>query len=314
MNFDPMHVDYYSVRRLSPFQGVVQITQTPQTRALSVDKVNWQLQIRYDRPEPRWSSLDNIAMIRRYRRYGVWTKREGLSRLAFPPNVDVNAVQKEASVLLEALAYMPSKTCFPLADLIELWLLDAKHRLPLALLASTLGRDKHCPIRTVEWIGSFAYDREGMSSESAESLTEELRVSIERLVNTTSGTPGQAQWFERTRSGAGIGLDGVRLNPNLRNRRLSARQFPQLPLREDWPDQVETDMVHDFHAWQAPTLLTLPNLTNETRYDLEYFACRRPLTLFSLHRLYPEIIQKDRVTKALVEARIRNANARSPTA
>lgn len=306
---DPLDVEYFSVRRLSPFQGIMHITQTPQTRALSIDGINWQLQIRHSMPRPQRGSLDSIGLTERYLRYGVWTKRDGLSQLSIPPIKSIDVVQQEVSVILAALAHISSNTRFPLADLIELWLLDAKHRLPLALLASALSREKRGTIRTVEWIGFSAHDKKSTPPGSAESLSEQLRVPVEKLVNSTSGARAQAQWFERTASGAGIGLEGVRLDNDLGTRRLSAHQFPQLPLREDWSEQAHIKMVHDFHAWQAPTLLTLPNLSNKARYELEYFASKRPLILLSLHRLYPEVIQKELIAKALVEARIRKANA-----
>ncbi len=304
---------YYSVRRLSPFQGVLQITEIAKTRALSADGIHWQIQIRHDMPKPRWGSLDNVVLTRRYLRYGVWNRRDGLSRLPIPPTVVLNVAQKKASALLDALEAMPSDTHFPLGDLNELWLLDANHRLPLALLASALSRDRRRPIRTAEWIGVSAQDRRIAASGAAESLAQDLRGTVERLIKSASGTQSQAQWFERTPSGAAIGLEGVHLDPTLRDRRLPASVFPELPLRADWPEQSHVQTVRDFHSWQAPALLTLPNISDKTRRRLENFAGRRPLAVYSMYRLYPKIIQKELITKALVEAKIRIANASSDT-
>jgi hypothetical protein len=106
----------------------------------------------------------------------------------------------------------------------------------------------------------------------------------------------------------------VRLEPALRDRRLPASVFPELPLKGDWSDWIQSETVLKFHAWQAPLLLTLPDITDKTRRQLEHCASRRPLAMHSLYRLYPKIMQKELITKALVEAKIRTANTSGKTA
>ena len=103
--------------------------------------------------------------------------------------------------------------------------------------------------------------------------------------------------------------DGMRLDAALMNRRLPATVFPEMPLRGKWSDGSQTETVQEFHAWQAPALLTLTYIADASRSRLEYYACRRPLAVLSVYRLYPKTIQRKLIIKALVEAKIRTANS-----
>ena len=92
-------------------------------------------------------------------------------------------------------------------------------------------------------------------------------------------------------------------------RRLPPDAFPQLLLEEDWEDAKERGLVEDFHDWQAPYLLTLAGLAPSKRGALERAAGRQALLVHALHRLYPEIVNKEVINKALVEATLRHAEA-----
>ncbi len=301
------HIDHYSARRLSPFQGILQIIETSGARALSVDGINWQIQLRHKLPKPRWGSLDNVVVTRRYLRYGIWSRRESLSRLPLPPTADAKAVQSEAKEFLKILENSSPNTPFPIRDKIELWLLDNKDYQPLALLASALSRSRRSHIRTAEWFASLPHDRDTPLARCSEYLSHDLREAISKLVNGMAGSPARAQWFERDEAGSGIGFDGVRLDTSLINRHLPCSAFPILPLREDWVKLKEQQIVAAYHAWQAPWLLTLPHIADTSRAELERFAARQPLTVRMNYRLYPKIIDPGLINKALVEAEIRRA-------
>ena len=43
---------YYSVRRLSPFRGLLQVIENQGARALSIDGINWQVQVRHEMRKP----------------------------------------------------------------------------------------------------------------------------------------------------------------------------------------------------------------------------------------------------------------------
>ena len=124
----------HALRRLDPFLGVTQVVEGAAGRALSVDGVNWEIQLRATLPAG-WGVLNRGRGENVFFRFGVWSREEGLAR--FPParNVDPNAAERDTAALLaqveEALPALP----FPLADTLECWLLDADRK-PLALLAS----------------------------------------------------------------------------------------------------------------------------------------------------------------------------------
>lgn len=54
MNVQTKPFRRYSVRRTNPFQGVVQIVSSTDSRALSLDGVNWEIQIRTQPPGDTW--------------------------------------------------------------------------------------------------------------------------------------------------------------------------------------------------------------------------------------------------------------------
>ena len=301
-------INHYSARRLSPFQGVLQIIETSSARALSADGLNWQIQLRHNMLKPRRRSLDNVVVTRRYIRYGIWSRREGLSRLPLPPTADVKALQLEAEEFIRLIEQSPSNVPFPIRDKIELWLLDNKSHQPLALLASALSRSRRSHIRTAEWFSCLPHDRGTPATCSSETLSHNQRDAISKLVNGVAGSPAGAQWFERDDdAGPGIGFDGVRINSALINRRLPSSAFPKLPLREAWPKPKDQQTVAAYHAWQAPWLLTLPNIADTSRAEIEKLAVLRPLTVRLNYRLYPKIIDPALINKALVEAEFRKA-------
>ena len=216
-------------------------------------------------------------------------------------------MRNEAEEFLKLLEKSPPKAPFPIRDKTELWLLDNKNHQPLALLASALSRSRCSQIRTAEWHPSLPHDRDTAVTRCSENLSHAQREALSRLVNGMAGSPARAQWFERDEAGSGNGFGGIRLDPSLINRHLPCSAFPELPLREDWVKSKDQQTVTDYHAWQAPWLLTLPTITDTSRAELERFAVRRPLSVRMNYRLYPKIINPPLINKALVEAEIRMA-------
>ena len=299
----------YSVRRLSPFQGLLQIIESNKSRAVSADGINWQVQVHHEMQKPRWGSLDRVMITNRYLRYGVWSKRDGISRFPLPPAVDAKVIQDEASALVELIMQQGPTPPFPIGDLVEFWLLDRMTTLPLALLASGTSRARRSHIRSAEWFPALPHHRhDGLSSRSEE-LTHELKHKISNLVHDTAGRPASGQWFERDSQGCGLGLDGIRLDQSQINRRLSPDAFPNLALREQWERHADQKIVDEFHGWQAPVLLMLPGLPDKNREQLERLAIRRPLAVRASYNLYPKIIHRELINRALVEAEIRKAAA-----
>jgi hypothetical protein len=109
----------------------------------------------------------------------------------------------------------------------------------------------------------------------------------------------------RDAEGHGVGLGGLRVATALRGRQLHAGDFPELLVREDWPDETSRNLMREFHNWQAPWLLTLSGLRPSTRERLEAEARRRPLAVFQIRHLLPEVRDQERMRTTLVEAMLR---------
>ena len=200
---------------------------------------------------------------------------------------------------------------FPLADRLELWLLDDKESLPLAILASTLPRKTPPRVTHTGWQASLKGDQNfvaasyaalGVPDDSAPHV--EL---LERRIQDTAGSAPRAQWFLRATDGSGQGLNGPDLDGALEGRRFPPEQFPELLLREHWDNRADSYLVRDYHDWQAPKLLTHGNLTRATRDRLERAACRQAEALYRVRHLLPEVVNPDILQVAMVEAVIRRA-------
>src|SRR3989344_2404070 len=102
-------VRYYSMRRLSPYQGTVQVAETTGFRAITSDGMTWRVQFLNQR-----SRLSSHA---------VW-RADGSGNLAGTERTR------------EFIAAMQNHPPFPFvpADNLELWLLDAREQKPLAIL------------------------------------------------------------------------------------------------------------------------------------------------------------------------------------
>ncbi len=280
---------YYSMRRFSPYQGTVQIVETPGFRAITSDGVTWRVQFLNQRS--------------RFTSYAVW-RADGSGNLI---------ETRHTGEFIQAMQNHPPFP-FPPADNLELWLLDAKQRKPLAILASTLGHIT--PPRAVDtvWHAALAGDDGFM----APSLTAADRGAtatthiphhevLSRCVQKAAGPLDRAQWFRREGDGSGTGLHGNRLDPAQIGRRLRRDAFPELLLREEWEDERERNLVHDYHDWQAPKLLTHRDLRPATRDRLERAACRQAEKLYQARHFLPEIVNRDLLNVAFVEAVIRRS-------
>lgn len=278
---------YYSLRSHSPYQGTIQVVELDGFRALSQDGLTWRIRLRAAEGQ----------------RAAHTTWRDG-------DEVDIPLSSAQPGFVA---LYKHPPTPFPLVDTLELWLLDAEQRLPLALLRS-LSPDHEPPaVNNAEWIAGFRDEESFYAPSLAIAGTNQLENKsyiahtevLTRCVRTAAGMHPATQWFWRQQDGSGVGSSGHNLDNNLEGRVLPAESFPLFLLREKWPNQMQTDLVRDFHFWQAPYLLTHTNLSRDTRSRLEQAACQQAERLYSVRNLLPEIINKELVDIALVEAVIR---------
>ncbi|MDH3514295.1 MAG: hypothetical protein OEM83_05430 [Gammaproteobacteria bacterium] len=279
---------YYSMRRLSPYQGTVQIAEMPGFRAMTSDGVTWRVQFLNQR-----SRLSSHA---------VW-RADGSGNLI---------ETARTSDFIQALQNLPP---FPFSpeDNLELWLLDAREQRPLAILASTLGHINPPRSMDTRWQATLADDdcftAPSLSSESRGVSTSHIPHSavLSRCVQKAAGPLERAQWFRRGHDGSGTGLHGNRLDPGHVGRQFGYDDFPELLLREKWEAEQENELVSDYHDWQAPNLLTHTTLSRPTRDRLERAACRQAEKLYKVRHFLPEIINRDLLNVAFVEAVIRRS-------
>ena len=125
----------------------------------------------------------------------------------------------------------------------------------------------------------------------------------QRLLNPYRGV----MHIIRYASAEAVTLDGTHwdtyvANEALLGRRLPMEAFPPLLLASAGHDGTHSDLIADFHAWQAPWLLSLSRLEPDTRQQLEGQARQQALAVEKHYRLYPEIIDQSGIKATLEEA------------
>lgn len=283
-----MSARHYALRRLNPYRGVVEIVDVGDAEARSLDGVTWHLR-----------ADDGQGWVRPV---GVWVVGEGVK-------AGVAHRHPELLAALEALPPLP----FPLADQVELWMLDKVTGLPLALLDAQRPSAHRHGLAELEW-NPFALRYRGFRSralaerEAGTPLALRHRDFLQRQVNVRARPYAAAQWFQRQPDGSGEGLTGYRLEPGWQGRSLARRDFPELLVSNDWNNLLEKSVIADYHAWLAPFLLCWPSLSDPTRAELETAARLRPHWLAQVQRLLPKVLDRDGINAALVAARLEQAS------
>lgn len=277
----------YAFRRLNPYLGVTQVVDGSHGRGVSVDGVNWELQLRMRLPAG-WGFLNRGAADTGYLRFGVWSKAEGLAR--FPParNVDPNAAEKSAAALLDEIGASLPRLPFHLIDTLECWLVDIVRK-PLALLAS-LKPDDPLPERSMRRWVPLLPEVARASSDDFSPLT---RWVAERAL------PGPC-WIARDAEGNGTLVKGM----NGERKTFSASEFPETLVDLSGCRDDRVGELHEgYLAVLAPRLLMLP-LSAATRTRLEVLAARQPTEIARFWRLYPAINDRALLNTARVQAQL----------
>lgn len=307
---DSRNYSCYSVRRLNPFLGVVQIVETGDSRAISPDGVDWEIQILAERPQDTWGAPARVKQQRQFLRFGVWSRVEGLSRVPANPLLDLTTMFREANRLIDILLAESARIPFPSSDRFELWLLDDEDLMPLALLASTTRIDTTAAFAVRRWVCTdndvpSVHAGQGGKSQFASVNPTPNKSYLESVVNQRN-CRGIRLWFRRTADGAGEPLPAaIALDSVLNSGQLSAESFPPLLLKSSWDDALAGAVISDYHDWLSPYLLTLQNLSDEQRAGLERKAVERAVAVEACWRLYPKIIDRGIIDAARVEARLR---------
>ena len=293
---------------------MLHILETSHAQAYTEDGCTWRLQIRAVLPRQSWGRLDQ-PLTNRVVIIGEWTARSGLRRVPLNPLLDRYEVENTISELLVGVEKYHDQLPFPTEDNFELWLLDAKQQMPLALLASSRNEALLSIPGSMRWQAAEITDHSFISEAllASNRPLQEKQLHHYEVINShvrkLAGTTGRAQWFNRTNDGKGVGLLGQHLASDLEGRRLAAEAFPELLIHEVGDTDLTTAIMADYIDWLAPRLLTLLNLRPSTRKRLEPVAFKQALEVEKYYRLYPEVFDEVRLTAALVEAQLRRASA-----
>ena len=285
--------EIYSQRQAFPFSACVQVIETPFARALSVDSVNWQIQTICESHQQQWKIINDPSLQRRYILYGHWSQPNGLSRLPIDPYLDIPA-HDQLDILIAALVLNADKAPYLSRDHYELWLLDKLNHLPLILIATRTSEHKINLEPTDNWTLSRQFA----------SPSNELSQIIQHHLTTELGIPACFQWFRRDSvTGNGHAIESKQA---IYHNQLDNLHFPELILREQWPESSITHQFITFQNYFSPQLLTLPSISDTRRQQLEIAAQSQPLLVSHYYRSYPKILDQKLFNKILVEAKFRN--------
>lgn len=300
----------YAVRRLNPFQGVIQIIKCETARALSLDGINWEIQIKAKRPDDMWGGTTCGKSTTQFLRFGNWSSVKGLRKVPAHPLLDLTTMFRKADDLISLIMQEQEKLPYPLEDKYELWLLDS-HRMPLALISAATSPNILVTAKEQQWRCGYRSNRDFTAPAWDENNSKYLintnshphMSALERQVRIAAGHT-LCQWFERTVTGEGIGiaLEGFSA---LSGRRLDMHSFPELLLREE---SCDNDLAAAYLRWISPYLLTLQLLSDKTRKMLEQQARHRALLVERNWKLYPKVIDPTFINTTRIEAQLRQIN------
>ncbi len=295
----------YSLRRLNPFNGVLQVCQHPRARALSANGQVWEIQVLSESPQGLWA---NTPLGReQYFSFGLWSHAEGLQQVPANPLFNIRQMIQASDRLIESLEPCLSQLPFPLADPYELWLLDEHSRQPLALLQTCREeseRPRHADLKrwTAAARGDFSFISPYLQTRevpSNDGYNPRVHASIlESVIRHRSGQNPLTQWLFRDKQYLARPIDGDTETVNC----------PPLTLELTGYDAEDEPLIADYIAWKAPLLLMLPDIPPDQRARLEELAVRQAQLVERFYPLFPEIHNKDLLNRARVEARIRSAN------
>jgi len=272
-------IQAYSKRLLFPFLGQVQIAESGQLRALTLDGNNWEVQLK--------TASDNAVSAtlfqQNYIRVAI-IRPSRIDRNPVPRYLNIQMINNEIEQLATALENITVP--FPPADLYEYWLLDGIDKQPLALIFSSITADE---------ISSFPQRQEWKATPAAimkvSTLPEEEKIytppvnsRFEQLINDRAGRHPTAKWIKRK--------EGL-------------LKTPSLLVREDWDSEEGRQLCQRYIERLAPRLLMLHELANEDRLRLEGYARQNVLEVNSFFRLYPKIADQDVMSTIRVEAQLR---------
>jgi len=276
----------YSKRLLFPFLGQVQIVESEQLRALTLDGENWEVQFKVTFDDTASTSPGQQENIRKHSYIRVAVIRPSrIERNPVPPHLDIQLINTQIEMMAAILEDI--SVPLPPADLYEYWLLDEVDEQPLALIFSCVTADEMSSFpQGVEWKATpAAIMKVDTLPEEEKIYTPPVNSRFEQLVNERAGKHPRARWIKRRES-----LDET---------------FPPLLVREDWDSEEGRQLCQRYIERQAPRLLMLHGLEHDDRLRLEDCARKNAIEVDSFFRLYPEVADEKVMSAIRVEARLR---------
>ncbi len=297
---------HFAVRRVNPFEGVLQVVETEAARAYSPDGRVWQIQVLAQRPDHTWRSFGDVPPIEQFFNFGLWDKEAGLHRIPANPIMDIGSMSAAANALVGMLPPLLKQLPFALTDRYECWSTDHRGE-PVALLATTDAAEAMGDLRPGRWQATRLVDHGFVS---ASLMTRGIpavgdlgpRQHAEQLERQVRRLGQHKAWFHRRSDGSGERVRSTN-GPSVEH----ANTMPPLGLKTDWDDPGDQALVNDYLAWQAPRLLMLQDIDDTQRTWLEQHACRQAVELAAVFRLIPRILDRDSIEAARVEAALRHA-------
>jgi len=282
----------FSARQLSPFVGNIQIVEADYCRALSSDGIHWQIQASCETHQQVWNISNEDYIPRRHVLYGSWNQSQGFSSLPLDPMLDVPSLDHVKSTLINTLQNCADQLPFQQADFYECWLMDKSDSMPLALLSSATAENMIPHIQNKSW---QALPQQDKLTSLPESLTLSDITELENDINQPRHKPA---WFHRQNDGSGILVSD-------KTRHLSASDFPQLLFNSCLLNSSLQNIADSLINWQAPRLLSLHGLSEQTRQQLELATQFYALETRKRLTIYPQPLKQSILNKILVELMIR---------
>ena len=282
----------YAKRRLNPFLGVLQITETAYGRASTANGLVWHIEVLVEKPKG-WGSLGSIDEGKALSLYGLWSEADGLVESPSGARVIGEQAVQDAEHLIEALNLHQSELPFPLADRRELWLLDAEQKKPLALLFSMLPEVSHPRPEPRYWKGCLGQN--GTAGQLRFPEIERLEIQVRKRASFNI----ERLWVTWDSEHIAVVSDD--------GKPIAGEEFPVFGIREDWDNQADQKRVASYIDWTSPSLLTLPYLNDERRSRLESRLAKQAMSVEYHWRLYPKILDAGELKAVRVQAKLQSS-------
>jgi hypothetical protein len=267
---------------MPPYSGQVQIAESEQARALTLDGKSWEIHFlqNTDVDDSKAGKLTH----RRFIRVAV-LEQHALKEMVDPSstpteNIDERILELASFLVSAELPFLPN-------DKFEYWLLDPADDSPLALIFSCSDEELQAnfPSKT-DWMAlPAAVMPVEKTEDEKQNQIPPVNYRVEMMVTERAGLYPKAKWFKRE-------ID-------------DSDRFPPLMIREDWQEREQYELCQRYIQRQSSRLLMLHGLDAKDRRRLELSAKGQALEVGRFHKLYPEIADRQLMNAILVEARLR---------